>query len=91
MCRLRVNTVATCGGDHEFDPVGTAQSAGQTLTPYQPSLLPDLQARLPYAACRRMVRIAAPKPMNVDPTTRLTQRDSAGRVSTPLAREASAA
>ena len=57
----------------------------------QPSLLPELQTRLTYAACRRMVRMAAPKPMNVDPTTRLTQRDSAGRVSTSLAREASAA
>ena len=38
-----------------------------------------------------MVRMAAPKKMNVDPTTRLTHRDSSGRVNTPLAREASAA
>ncbi|MNP56422.1 hypothetical protein D3C76_1511450 [compost metagenome] len=38
-----------------------------------------------------MVRMAAPKQMNVDPTTRLTQRDRSGRVSTPLALEASAA
>lgn len=44
-----------------------------------------------YAVCRRMVRMEAPKQMNVEPTTRLTQRDSSGRVITPLAREASEA
>lgn len=38
-----------------------------------------------------MVRMAAPKQMKVDPTTRLTQRDRSGRVSTPLALEAGAA
>jgi hypothetical protein len=35
--------------------------------------------------------MAAPKQMKVDPTTRLTQRDRFGRVSTLLALEARAA
>ncbi len=38
-----------------------------------------------------MASIAAPNPINVVPTTRFTQRENTGRISSPLARAASAA